>query len=31
MVRQLLSTKIGLWTFLDFLHLKFIHSLTTGE
>jgi YD repeat-containing protein len=26
-----LLTDIGLWTFLDLLHLKFTHSLTTGE
>jgi hypothetical protein len=25
------SLLIGLWTFLDLLHLKFAHSLTTGE
>jgi large repetitive protein len=24
-------SRIGLWTFLDLLHLKFTHSLTTGE
>jgi GTPase SAR1 family protein len=28
---DLLSLLIGLWTFLDLLHLKFTYSLTTGE